>query len=244
MKQLLVTGASSGIGLQLVKTYLSAGWHVTACGRDSEKLKHALGTETEQLRLCSFENTDRQAVLANTAAIKMLDMVILNAGSCEYIDDAQSFDSELFARVINNNVIGTGYCLEAFLPRIKPGGQLAIVSSSATYLPLTRAEAYGASKAALDYLTRTLAIDLAPKGIAVSLIRPGFVDTPLTQKNTFAMPGQISSEQACQFIMQGLAKRKAEISFPGLFIFTLRLFSLLPNSLWRRIAIKMIRPPQ
>lgn len=160
------------------------------------------------------------------------------------MDEPLLFDSSLFKRVIETNVIGTGYCLEGVIGNIKQGGQLAIVSSSVTLLPLTRSEAYGASKAALDYLTRTLAIDLSPKGIAVSLIRPGFVDTALTQKNTFSMPGIITGKQACKYIMQGLEKRKLEINFPKAFFFIMNILSLLPNALWRRLAIKMIRAPE
>lgn len=241
MKHALITGASSGIGLQLVISYLTAGWHVTACGRDEEKLKAALGNQTEHLRFCIFNISNRQDVLRNTVQLKKIDLAIFNAGTCEYIDDPQSFDGQLFERVIQNNVIGTGFCLESILPKINVGGQLGIVSSSVTTLPLTRAEAYGASKSALDYLARTLAIDLAPKNIDVSLIRPGFVDTPLTQKNTFKMPGIMSVEQAATLIIKGLHQRKLEINFPHSFFYILKGLSLLPNILWRRIAINMVR---
>lgn len=242
MKRALITGASSGIGMQLAKAYLADGWHVTACGRSTDKLQEALGSENYQLSFCCFELNSRNQVLSSTTEVEPLDLAVLNAGTCEYIDEAQEFDSELFERVVTTNVIGTGYCLEAILPKIKSGGQLAIVSSTVTLLPLTRSEAYGASKAALDYLTRTLAIDLASKKIDVSLIRPGFVDTPLTRKNTFSMPGIIDGKQASRFIKNGLSKRKQEINFPPGFYYALKGLSLLPNPLWRRIAIKMIRP--
>ncbi|MGY2498603.1 SDR family NAD(P)-dependent oxidoreductase, partial [Klebsiella pneumoniae] len=111
-----------------------------------------------------------------------LDLLILNAGNCEYMDVADGFDGELFARVIETNLIATGHALAAFLPLLGEGARLAIVSSSVSWLPLPRAEAYGASKAALDYLAATLRLDLKARGIAVTLIRPGFVQTPLTAK--------------------------------------------------------------
>ena len=242
MKRVLITGASSGIGMQLSKDYLSMGWQVIACGRDIEKLKSSLGHEDKNLKFCCFELTNRDEVLVNLSTFTELDLVILNAGTCEYIDNPQKFDSNLFERVIRTNIIGTGYCLEATLPKINPGGQLALVSSTVTLLPLTRSEAYGSSKAALDYLARTLAIDLSASGIDVSLIRPGFVDTPLTKKNTFSMPGIINTQQASLYIIKGLKKRKQEINFPLGFYCTLKLLSWLPNALWHRIAIKMIRP--
>ena len=242
---MLITGASSGIGMHLANSYLAAGWHVIACGRSLSKLQASLPAAMPPahpaLTLCTFDINQRTEVVTKLKQIEALDLVILNAGTCEYMDDPVPFDSALFQRVIETNVIGTGYCLEGVLGNITQGGQLAIVSSSVTLLPLTRSEAYGASKAALDYLTRTLAIDLSPKGIAVSLIRPGFVDTALTQKNTFSMPGIISGEQACTFIMQGLAKRKLEINFPKIFFFTMKIIAFLPNTLWRWLAIKMIK---
>lgn len=241
MKRVLITGASSGIGMHLAKSYLAAGWEVIACGRSLIKLQTAIASPAPSLSLCTFDIDDRTQVIEQLSGIKSLDLVILNAGTCEYMDNALAFDSALFKRVIDTNVIGTGYCLEGVLGNIKQGGQLAIVSSSVTLLPLTRSEAYGASKAALDYLTRTLAIDLSPKGIAVSLIRPGFVDTALTQKNTFSMPGIISGAQASQYIIRGLEKRKLEINFPRSFFLIMKLFTLLPHTLWRRLAIKMIR---
>ena len=242
MKKVVITGASSGIGMQLAKAYLVAGWQVIACGRNAKKLSLALGENTKNLQFCYFDLSNREEVIASTAQLNEIDLAILNAGTCEYTDDPQAFDSKLFERVMHTNVIGTGYCLEAFLPNIKPGGQLAIVSSSVTLLPLTRAEAYGASKAALDYLTRSLAIDLAPKDIDVSLIRPGFVDTALTQKNNFEMPSIITAEKSALIIMQGITKRKQEINFPRGFFYTLKCLSLLPNALWRRIGINMIKP--
>ena len=241
MKHIVITGANSGIGMALTQAYLAEGYKVTACGRSQEKLAAVLGTNNPNLHFCTFDLSNRDEVMTNTAQMPAIDIVILNAGTCEYIDNPQQFDSLLFARVIQTNVMGTGFCLEAMLPKIKPGGQLAIVSSSVTVLPLTRAEAYGASKAALDYLTRALAIDLAPNKIDVSLIRPGFVDTPLTQKNNFAMPGVLSCDQASRIILKGIQKRKQEINFPRGFFYTMRCLSWLPNTLWRRIAIKMIR---
>lgn len=240
MKHVLITGASSGIGLHLAKAYLNAHWRVIACGRSESKLRAALDTSHPNLQLCIFEQNERDEIIACANGLGRLDMVILNAGTCEYIDLHNGFDSALFERVMRTNAIGTANCLEAFLPYLEAGSQLAIVSSTVTLLPLNRAEAYGASKAALDYLSQTLAIDLAQRDIDVSLIRPGFVDTPLTAKNTFPMPGMISAEQACRHIMRGLQQRKAEINFPRGFYFSLKGLALLPTAWWRRCAINMI----
>lgn len=239
MKRIFITGASSGMGLQLARDYAADGWQVVACGRDHEKLMQALaGIEFEP---CIFDMQQPEEIHTAVASLAPFDLVLLNAGNCEYIDDAHQFDAELFARVVKVNLLGTANCLAAVIPRIKRGGRLAVVSSSVSFVPLTRAEAYGASKAGLDYLVRTLAIDLAPHHIAVSLIRPGFVDTPLTQKNDFPMPGKVSPEQASRAIRNGLAKGRAEISFPFGLISALRLLSWLPHGLWRRLSQRMVR---
>ncbi|MGO1247507.1 MAG: SDR family NAD(P)-dependent oxidoreductase [Oceanisphaera sp.] len=239
MKRILITGASSGIGQQLALDYAADGWQVVAAGRDADKLAHALASIN--FEPCIFDMQEPAAIHKAVAELAPFDLVLLNAGNCEYIDDALHFDAELFARVINVNLVGTANCLPALLPRIKRGGRLAVVSSSVSFLPLPRSQAYGASKAGLDYLVRTLAIDLVPHQIAVSLIRPGFVDTPLTQKNDFAMPGQVTALKASAAIRQGLAKGKSEICFPFGLISTLRLLSWLPQGLWRRLAQRLVR---
>ncbi len=243
MKTVLITGASSGIGLQLAKDYALDRHQVIACGRDHNKLNRAL--DLYPSKICTFDMTDaeqtQQALDNQLQKQSIPDLVILNAGYCEYIDDAKNFDADLFKRVMDTNVQGTVNCLAALLPKMKSGSRIAIVSSSVTFLPLTRAEAYGASKAALDYLARSLAIDLKAEGIEVTLIRPGFVDTPLTEKNDFPMPGQVTVKEASQFIREGLEQGKKEIAFPFIFTASMRLLSWLPHSLWAKLAGMMIR---
>ncbi|MBW3811338.1 SDR family NAD(P)-dependent oxidoreductase [Aeromonas hydrophila] len=235
--RVLITGATSGIGFQLALDYRRAGWQVWGCGRDGERLL-ALGRHG--ITPLQFDGRDASAVSEAAAGLPRVDLVILNAGNCEYMDVAEGFDGALFARVIETNLIATGHALAAFLPLLGAGGRLAIVSSSVSWLPLPRAEAYGASKAALDYLADTLRLDLAGKGIGVTLIRPGFVQTPLTAKNDFPMPCLVTVEEASRAIMAGLTAGRHQIHFPRRFIWLLRLLVALPTGLWLRLGRTLV----
>lgn len=108
-------------------------------------------------------------------------------------------------------------------------------------MPLPRAEAYGASKTAMRYLMQTLRIDLAAEGIDVTLVSPGFVDTPLTQKNDFPMPMRWPVEHAARHIAARLDKRPHEIAFPTPFIAVLKLLGSLPSSLQLAIGRRLAR---
>lgn len=240
MKTVLITGATSGIGEQLARDYAEEGWRVLACGRNQQQLAN-LQSWSSNIHGFAFDVTNREHVIQAAADMPSdIDIVILNAGNCEYIDDPLHFDDQVFERIIKVNLISLGYCLGAFLTKLKARGQLAIVSSSAAYLPFPRATAYGSAKAGASYLAKTLGIELAPKGIDVSLISPGFVETPLTNKNEFDMPMKVSVQYASKAIRKGLLKRKREIHFPLMFTIFLKLLASLPDPIWRNIAKKML----
>ncbi|MFS2223346.1 SDR family NAD(P)-dependent oxidoreductase [Pantoea sp. B65] len=236
MKRVLITGASSGIGFQLARDYAAEGWMVIACGRDREKLQQLHSYATD-IALCVFDITDlaetREALRGKSA-----ELVILCAGTCEYLDHGV-VDAEKVHRVMSTNFSGPINCLDALLPQLPAGSRVALVGSTASLVPLPRAEAYGASKAALAYFARSLAQDLTRQQIHISLVLPGFVDTPLTARNDFAMPMKISVKQASDFIRHGLARGKREVIFPPLFALILRLTARLPQS-WQRLLTQQI----
>jgi len=237
--KILITGATSGIGRQLALDYHAEGHEVWAIGRKAEELRRLelLGLKTHQLDLLN-----RQSTLECFSHFDSLDLAILSAGSCEYID-MPNFDSNLVARVMRVNVESMAYSIEALLPALRrsSSAHLVGIGSSAAYLPLPRAEAYGASKAAIAYLMKTLRITLKPENIDVSLVCPGFVETPLTDRNDFPMPCLLTVHQASQFIRAGIKKKRAEIHFPKRFTYMLKLLSLLPQSWWFKIAQRMIK---
>ncbi len=238
MKRLLITGATSGIGYQLAMDYATAGWQVTACGRNVATLEAM--DRLERIETVCFDITDHSHVRqASETITHTFDLVILNAGTCEYIDDPIAFNADVFKRVFDINVLGVGYCLEAFTKKIKAGGQLAFMGSSASFLPFSRAEAYGSSKAAIRYLAESIAIDVADYDIAVSLISPGFVDTPLTHKNNFPMPMMISMDEAAKQIKKGLDKRKKHVLTSKALTLFLRVLGKLPHGLRHQLGQRL-----
>ena len=237
--RILITGATSGIGKQLALDYHRDGHQVWALGRNQAVLDEL---STEGMQAVKLDLEDRSATLDWFATMTPIDLAILNAGSCEYVN-LPEFDSALVSRVMRTNVESMAVCIEGVLPLLRQGEKphLVGVGSSAAYVPLSRAEAYGASKAAIEYMIRTLRIDLVQEQIDVSLVCPGFVKTPLTDKNDFSMPFRLSVEDASTRIRRGIDKRKLEIHFPKRFTYLLKAFALIPESLWVKISQRMVR---
>ena len=154
---------------------------------------------------------DLQSIAPSLESHGDLNMAILNAGTCEYLD-ITDYSSAVIEKNIETNVIGTARCVEIALPALRRSrakglpAALVIVGSSAWWFPFARAEGYGASKAALAYFAQSLRADLAAEGIDVVLVSPGFVKTPLTERNDFPMPFLVTAEDAAERIVSGLAK--------------------------------------
>lgn len=236
---ILITGTTSGIGQQLAIDYLSEGHTVYCCGRNLA----ALATLSKRFPILaknlSFDIQDLDDCRRTLRDLPELDLVILNAGTCEYID-AKQFDAASFERVVRINLIGMANCLEFLIPKIAEGGSLSLMGSSSSYVPLPRAEAYGASKAATEYLAKTLSISLKKQNIRVSYIAPGFVETPLTDLNDFPMPMRVGVEFASERIRKGIAQGKSEIHFPRLFTGLLKTLGLLPFALQKRLLARTL----
>jgi short-subunit dehydrogenase len=247
-RRIWLTGASSGIGLVLAEELLRAGHRLALTARSLEPLQALDKRFPHQVLLVPGDISDGEQVSAIGNRIAeiwgALDTVILNAGTCEYID-ARQFDAAMMERVIHTNLIATSYCIQEALILLRLGERphLVGVASSVAFLPLTRSEAYGASKAGLRYLYQSLRIDVAEEGIDVTIVSPGFVDTPLTAKNDFPMPMRWSAEKAGRYIFERLevARRPLEISFPWAFITTLKLLALLPERAQLAIGKRMTR---
>ncbi|MDM7859790.1 SDR family NAD(P)-dependent oxidoreductase [Alteromonas sp. ASW11-36] len=236
-KSILITGATSGIGEALAKLAASRGYRVIACGRNAEKLAEL--AQTNGIEILQFDVTDAQATTAALADINC-DIAVLNAGTCEYVD-IDAIEPDMFKRVFEPNFFGVVNCVSALTPQLMAGDQIVIVDSLARLLPFTRSQAYGASKAALHYFTKSIEVDLAHKDVIVQSVSPGFVVTPLTVKNDFEMPMKISVQEAVEDMLAGIERKSSSIYFPTRFSLILRLLNLLPSTLQKRMCVSMKR---
>ena len=234
-RTVLITGATSGIGLALYEKYVAQGDNVIACGRNKDKLDKLCG---KAYKTVVFDMTHPAEIESVSVDIADIDILILNAGDCRYIDDAKHFDGKVFSDIISTNLSSLGALLQFFLPLVNKGGQVVFVSSSATIMPFPRSEAYGASKAGMDYLANSLRLDLVSEEIGVTLVHPGFIKTPLTDKNTFDMPFLLTSEEAASRIFTGVNRRSKYLHFPKRLTVILKIFSLLPSSLWQSFILR------
>ena len=235
MKSILITGATSGIGKALAIKCADNGYSVIACGRNKEALDEL--SKYSNISGCQFDVSDLEDTKRALANIKF-DIAVLNAGTCEYVD-LEDFEPDMFRRVFEPNFFGVVYCVNALLPRLKDGDKLVIVDSMARLLPFTRTQAYGSSKAALHYFTKSLEVDLHHKGVKVQAVSPGFVETPLTDKNDFEMPMKISAEEAADAMFKGIESNKQTVFFPRFFGLILRFMHILPTPLQKRLSLAM-----
>jgi len=234
-----VTGASSGIGRQVALDLARAGWTVVATARREEELSRlAAEAPAGKVLAAPADVTDAKAIAAAAHRVQAetgrpIALAILNAGTYLH-DSAATFDLAAFTNQVTVNLIGTANALAAVMPAMiaRRAGQVAIVSSVAGYRGLPRAIAYSATKAALIAMAESLKFDLDRAGVMVNVVNPGFVRTPLTDRNDFPMPFLMSVEDASRRIVDGLARGRFEVCFPRRFAYILKLMRIVPYALY------------
>lgn len=235
-----VTGASTGIGRALAIALAQQGNTVVASARNGRQLDE-LAQQYDSIVPLVFDVTDEHSIDAARRQLQSinpyLDRVVVNAGTCEYLDIATP-DWDMMRRVMTVNYFGTVNTLALAMPLLqaRPGGGAHIVGvvSLATVAPFPRAEAYGASKAAMQYFLDSLRLDLSNDAIDVTVINPGFVATPLTDKNDFEMPFLVSAEAAASRIVTAIARRSRQYDFPRRLLWSLKLFGFFPG-VWNKL---------
>ena len=227
-----ILGASSGIGHATAAALHAQGALVTVSARNGEALQafvQAHPGSTARVLDCS----DAHAVAAVAQQCwphSAPDMVLYCAGHYQPMR-AQAMDLVEMRRHWEVNYQGALNVLQAVLPamRARGKGHISLVASVAGYRGLPNSLAYGPTKAAMINLAENLYLDLKTDGVAVSVVNPGFVQTPLTAKNSFSMPALISPEQAAQAMLHGWSRGQFEIHFPRRFTVWMKLLRIMPQ---------------
>ncbi|WP_423679039.1 SDR family NAD(P)-dependent oxidoreductase [Undibacterium sp. WLHG33] len=231
-KRVWIIGASTGIGAEVARLLLTKGATVALSARNREQLLQ-IAQAYPAARALPLDVTDIVSLQTAHAQLiaewQQIDLVLIVAGAYNEMR-ADSFNLADANHVLDINVRGVYQCLEVVLPSLlKQGaGGIGIVGSVAGYSGLPKALAYGPSKAAIINLCESLYVDLHPKNIAVYMINPGFVATPMTAKNDFEMPALMTAPAAAQALVRGLERGEFHIHFPKRFTNWLRLARLLP----------------
>jgi short-subunit dehydrogenase len=237
-KKIWLIGASEGIGRALAMQLASSGAVLALSARNAarlDELRAQCGGAEHGVVPCDVTNLTSVQDAWNFVhqAWGIPDIIIYNCGTYEPMP-AQKFNLQQAEGMLDVNFRGALRVLSLILPEhIKAAhGHLVFVGSVAGYRGLPDAMGYGASKSALIHLAENLMCDLKPFGIRTQIVNPGFVETRLTHKNSFAMPGIISAEKAAGYIVKGMQSPAFQISFPWLFVLALKLLRLLPAWLY------------
>ncbi|HMR29598.1 MAG TPA: SDR family NAD(P)-dependent oxidoreductase [Geminicoccaceae bacterium] len=232
----LITGASSGIGAALATALAAPGRRLDLGGRSADRLvavAEGCSAAGAEVHTACLDLRDGEALRRWIGAIPPPDLLVANAGVSGH--DTGS------AEIVAVNVQAVIATVEAALPRMREGSRIALMSSLAGFNGMASAPVYCASKAAVRIYGDGLRARLRGAGIAVSIVCPGFVATPMTDSNPFPMPLMMSPEQAAGRILRGLARRQAVIAFPTRLYWLTRLFGLLPRPLADRISAHVPR---
>jgi short-subunit dehydrogenase len=227
-----IAGASTGIGRELALKLADAGAAVAVSARSADKLA-ALARSSPRIRAVPLDIADADATAAAVASIEAaqgpIDLAILNAGVWHPMG-ARDFDPAKGAQSMAVNYMGMVHALAPLLAsmRARRSGHIAMTASVAGYRGLPRASAYAPTKAAIIALAETLYSELAHEGVKISVVNPGFVDTPMTAVNRFPMPFMVSSRDAADRILAGLTRGRFEVAFPWQMVALLKFARILP----------------
>ncbi len=236
-KTILITGASSGIGSELARQLARRRNRLILIARRQELLQQLvqqLPQGEQQHLLFSCDVADAQQVKDVcewlTSSSVQIDVLLLNAGVGEGFD-ARNIDLDTFRHQVDVNFFGVVYFVKYLLPQFieRGGGVIAATGSLAGYRGVPNAAPYSASKAALMNFIESLRIDVRRYNIQCTLISPGFVKTPMTDKNDYVMPFIMSTEKAARIIIRGLQRGRSEIHFPLRLSLCAKVARLFPN---------------
>lgn len=237
MKRAILTGASSGIGAALARELTRRGWSVALLARRAELL-HELANELPSAVAVECDVTSLDSVRnAVKEAGGVFDLAIANAGVGipSHATKFKIADAEQMVRV---NILGMMYLFDAVIPSMieRRSGHFAGVASIAGLRGLPTSSVYSSTKAAMHAFLEASRIELAPYGVAVTTVNPGFVVTPMTDKNRFKMPFLMKADDAARIIADGLERRARVVEFPRPMSMLMRAVRLIPDAIYDRAA--------
>jgi short-subunit dehydrogenase len=237
----IITGASSGIGLALAHELSNRGYELALLARRVELLEKLASELKTKAVAVACDVLDGSAVRdAVRSAEQQLggtfDLAVANAG-VSIPGHATKFNVAESEQVFRVNVLGMIYLFDAVIPSMieQRRGHFAGVASVAGLRGLPTGATYSASKAAMQAFLEASRVELAPYGVAVSIINPGFIETPMTEKNKFPMPFLIKADKAARIIADGLERRRRVIEFPWRMSLLMRILRQLPDPIYDRI---------
>ena len=235
-----ITGASAGMGRALALQMARKGYDVIASARSVDQLE-ALAAESAgmlgRIYAHACDATDQAGMAAAVAEIEdrhgPLCLAVFNAGNY-WPTRGEALDIEAFRKTYELNLFGVLNGLVPVVERMKGHGrgQVVLVASVSGYTGLPKASAYGASKAAINNMAESLKFDFDRMNIRIQVVNPGFIDTPLTEKNDFAMPALMPVDKAIAAMIYGMENGGFEITFPRRFTYVLKLMRILPHPLY------------
>ena len=244
-KKIWITGASSGIGKALAGKFALEGWKVAVSARRKEILEEMAEHENIFSYPLDITNQDqvRDVFSKIVSDFGNIDLCVFSSGTYDpKLEQEINIKQNKF--VMETNFFGVLYCIDSVEKyfKDKKEGHISIVSSVAAYRGLPNSSGYGPSKAALTNLTESLYFDFKKYNVRISLISPGFIKTPLTDKNEFSMPFIKSPEYAAKKIFNGITKSKAfEIHFPKSLTLLLKLLRILPYKIYLFLIDKSVK---
>lgn len=239
-KTVWITGASTGIGREIALRLAAAGVVVAVSARSADKLSE-LSKLNGNVKSYPLDVNDEAAVKETCAKIERelgpIDLAILNAGIWQMMA-VSDFSAARAKESMGVNYFGVVNALEPVMKAMvaRGRGQIGIVSSVAGYRGLLKGAAYAPSKAALISLTESLYPHAKRRGVDLTIICPGFVETPMTSVNTFPMPFIVPVDQAVTTIINGLARKKYEIVFPWKMALLMKTMRILPHRVFFAIV--------
>jgi len=249
-RSILITGASAGLGAALAREWAAPDVRLVLTGRNVERLSsvadvcRARGAEVETLVVDATDRAAMRFELERVDAARAIDLIVANAGVSAGTGAGGETEEQARA-VFATNVDGVLNTIHPLIPlmRARGRGQIAVMSSLAGFRGFPGAPAYCASKAAVRLMGESLRGELAASGVEVNVICPGFVRTPMTDRNPFPMPFLMEAPHAARVIRRGLERNRGRIAFPRPVLFTVRLLAALPDAWADRLTRTAPRKP-